>query len=241
MICNNCGKQIKDTMADKCLNCGQAISRRFEGNGFYDILSTKEEREESTKLEYYSEEKEQIEKMDDKLILELINTQKATNKILKKQMVLKRITIILSVIFIAVSIIFLISFMRYNSKIDTMNENLLKVHISEKEKQEETKVENEVSVTEPMKEEISYKVELVDNTEEQIQVFEIGKDIKIKDSVFGQITDNKDGVLTIKASIIKDGEKMLLSNNTEIEIAFGKEYDLFVDGVSIKGKIKENE
>lgn len=237
MICNNCGKQIKDTTEDKCLNCGQAISRRFEGNGFYDILSTKEER---TKPEYYNEEKEQIEKMDDKLILELINTHKATNKILKKQMAFERITIILSVIFIAVSIIFLISFMRYSTKIDTLNDNLSKIHISENKEQEETNGKNEVSVTEPMVEEISYMVELVNSTEEQIQVFENGKDIKIKDSVFGQITENKDGVLTIKASIIKDGEKILLSSNTEIEIAFGQEYDFFVDGVSIKGKIKTN-
>ena len=114
MICNNCGKQIKDATADKCLTCGQTISRRFEGNGFYDILSTKEEREKTV---YHNEEKEQVEKVDDKLILELINTHKATNKILKKQMVFKRITIILSVIFIAVTIIFLISFMRYALKL----------------------------------------------------------------------------------------------------------------------------
>lgn len=237
MICNNCGKQIKDTTADKCLNCGQAISRRFEGNGFYDILSTKEEREKTV---YHNEEKEQVEIVDDKLILEFINTHKATNKILKKQMVFKRITIILSVIFIAVSIIFLISFMSYSAKIDILNENLSKIHIPESVGQIEADTENN-EVEELTPEEILYSVTLVDILEEQLDTFVKGKEIQIDDFVLGEIIENNGRILTVKANVIKKEGKTLLANNMGVELISEHEHMFSVDEISAKGEIKETE
>ena len=237
MICNKCGKQINDINADMCLNCGQAISRKFEGNGFYDILSTKEEREIEPKCQ---EEKEKTEKVNENLVLELINTHKVTNKLLKKQFVFKRMMIILSLVFIVVSVIFLISFMNYSAKIDTLNENLTKIHTSENVMQIEDDTENnEVESLTPT--EVLYSVTLVEITEEQLDTFIKGKEIKIEDFVLGEIIENTDGVLTVKANVVKKEGKTLLANNTDAEAVPEQEYTFSVDGISAKGKLKENE
>ena len=178
--------------------------------------------------------------MNENLVLELINTHKVTNKLLKKQIVFKRMMTILSFVFIVVSVIFLISFMSYSAKIDTLNENLTKIHIYENSEQKETASDNN-AIEQPITEEITYEIVLVESTEEQIQSFESGKDIKFKNTVFGQIADKKDGVLVVNAKVIKSEEKIFLSDNPHTEIVLGQECEFKVDEVTIKGYLKEKE
>lgn len=134
MICNNCGKQIKDISQDKCSKCGQTINIISEGNGFCDILPANAE---GIKTKDGYERMSQEEK-NDKLILELINTRKETNKILKNQVLYKQISLILAVVYIVVSVGMLISFMDYSAKIDTLNEKLSNIQNFKNEEFEES-------------------------------------------------------------------------------------------------------
>lgn len=121
MMCKHCGKQIKDVSRGVCAACGQAVMTGPTGNGFYDILT-----ENQTAVRGGAESATRNEEegffVSHDLMTELINTQKTTNKYLKRQTEYKRVAIIISIVAVVVAIAFTISFMTFNGKFEEANE-----------------------------------------------------------------------------------------------------------------------
>lgn len=231
MICNNCGKQIKDFSKGQCLNCGQDFYVNFEGNGFYDILLSEEERQ---KMIAFNDEREQLEMMNEQLITELTKAQNKTNKLLKGQLVFKVLAFVALIALVCILLLAVLCLNHYGEKLDTINKSIAEMQAVETPVPEEKKEEITTGIKEAY-----YNVELVDLSEENGALLEVGKQIMIGEDVFGEITEKAENVITVKTQVLVKEAGVFLDNNWDIRIKPETEMEFTVDGAAIKGILKE--
>lgn len=119
MICRNCGKKIKDLNRGKCEHCGYPIQGNYEGNGFFDILTKKEE------PPAYTASAAPANGANNEVIGRLVNAQRETKKRLNTERIFR---FVLIAVCLVLAIMLFVKTSSLNDEIDVLKTKISEFH-----------------------------------------------------------------------------------------------------------------
>lgn len=125
MICRNCGKKIKDLNRGKCEHCGYPIQGNYEGNGFFDILTKKEE------PPAYTASAAPANGANNEVIGRLVNAQRETKKRLNTERIFR---FVLIAVCLVLAIMLFVKTSSLDGKIDDLETTISELSEQNKEK-----------------------------------------------------------------------------------------------------------